>query len=354
MNRALAILAMASAVAGTGACNAASGGVRPVCFTAEDDRNLAFAVIQQAPPPRAGESGYRYYPLNAAATMQMATLRSAPTGIDTYFFHWANRSNAAFVDAAGRMTMRKSNLQPSAVGLRHQRTAFSSVARADACTMAQLAGLLGMPAQADGTGITLVSETGAPDAGEQGAVDTCVLTATPLPAGVRGVLLDFEVADGRSADQARKLLIDYAAQVHRAGRRAILLIDPFDAPSQRQTGIDATNAAAIVAAFDWTTVMLWSGNAAHSVPASYRAQRAIVDVAGAVDPHRLIVDFELAGTSAQDAAFVHDAIVRDRLGGVIFWRNRADQGGDCASPVNRKIAAVVFGPDAREHPWGEH
>ena len=353
MSRALATLAMASSLVATSACDAAAGNAHSVCFTAKDNRRLAFAVIQQAPPPPRHDAAYRYYPLTAVATMQMATLGRAPGGIDRYFFHWANRSNAPRADSDGRIVQRKPNLQPSALGLRRQRTAFSTVARADACTMAQLSGLLGAPdeakADADTAGIALVSETRLADDGGQGPQDACVLAAGTLPDAVRGVLRDFEVADGRGADEARALLLGYAARVHRAGRRAILLIDPFDAPSQRLTGITSDNAAAIVDAFDATTLMLWGGNSAHSIPASYRAQRAIIDAASAVDPQRLIVDFDLAGTSVEDAAFVHETIERDHLGGVIFWRNHAEQGGDCASPVNRKIATVLFGQSPQEH-----
>lgn len=346
MIRIAATGAMAFAVAATGACGAAERVSVPVCFTARQNQHLPFAVIQQAPPPRAGEADYRYYPQTAVATMQMDTLSRAPAGTDAYFFHWANRSNANVV--------RKPNLQPSSSGLRRQRTAFTSVARADACTMAQLASLLGTPDEAKPeaakSGMTLVLQSSQPDDAARnrsavGPSDACVLPDAALPSSVRGVLLDFEVADGRSPDEALALLTRYAARVHRAGLRAILLIDPFDAPSQRLTGIGQSNAGAIVRAFDTTTLMLWSKNAAHDLAASYRAQRAIV---GDVDPQRLVIDFDLAGTSEADAAFVHTAIERDRLGGVLFWRNRASQGGNCSDPVNRKIALIVFGePSAR-------
>ncbi len=318
----------------------------PVCFTAADNARLTFPVFQQAPPPR-GTDDYRYYPLTAAVSMQMASLHDAPAGIATYFFHWGNRSTAPLAGPGGRTILRKANFQPSSRALRRQRSGFSSVARADACTIAQLAVLLGDAAPrsiaARGSGITLVPETAQADTGLTGPVDGCVLSAGPLPRNLTGVLLDFEVADGRTPEQALAMLQRYAAMVHASGRRALLLIDPFDAPTQRFTGISAVNAGRIVKAFDETTLMLWAGNVQHDIPASYKAQRAIIDAHGKVDPQRLIIDFDLAGTSQQDAAFVRDAITRDHLGGVIFWRNRAVQGGACSSDVNRKIAIVAFG-----------
>lgn len=319
----------------------------PVCFTASDNARLDFTVIQQAPPPRGRAPDYRYYPLTAAVSMQMASLQDAPRGIATYFFHWGNRSTAPLPVPGGKVIQRKANFQPSSHGLRRQRSGFSSVTRADACTIAQLGVLLdgarSALSAAERTGIRLVPETAQADKDAEGPVDSCILPAGPLPHKVRGVLLDFEVADGRSPEQALALLQRYAAMVHANGRRALLLIDPFDAPTQRFTGISAATAGKIVRSFDQTTLMLWAGNVEHDIPASYNAQRAMVDATGKVDPHRLIIDFALAGTSQQDAAFVHDVIRRDHLGGVIFWRNRVPQGGDCASDVNRKIATVAFG-----------
>jgi hypothetical protein len=231
MIRLVATGAIALAVA---ACGASARGEAPACFTARDNQHLPFAVIQQAPPPRAREAGYRYYPQTAVVTMQMDTLSHAPAGTDAYFFHWANRSNASVA--------RKSNLQPSSSGLRRQRSVFTSVARADACTMAQLASLLGAPDEAGPeaakAGITLVAQANQPDDTAQGPPDACVLAGAALPAAIRGVLLDFEVADGRTPDQALALLTRYAARVHRAGHRAILLIDPFAiaAPDRDRAG----------------------------------------------------------------------------------------------------------------------
>ena len=72
----------------------------------------------------------------------------------------------------------------------------------------------------------------------------------------------------------------------------------------------------------------------------------IVKAGGPVDTRRLLVDFELAGTTLDDAHFVREAIIRDGLAGVMFWRNYAVQGGSCAAPVNQRIAAIAFGDGA--------
>jgi DNA-binding transcriptional regulator LsrR (DeoR family) len=67
-----------------------------------------------------------------------------------------------------------------------------------------------------------------------------------------------------------------------------------------------------------------------------------------VDGKRLLIDFELAGTTLDDARFVRQAIIRDGLAGVMFWRNYATQGGPCSAPVNQRIAAIALGETAHD------
>jgi hypothetical protein len=345
MKRARALLVLACVL--SGACRQTAAGAAPDCFAAGDDKRLTFEVIQQAPPPHRNQRAYKFYPLTAATTMQLSALAHADQGVAAWYFQWANRSNAPLTNLAGVTVARKLNLQPATHGHRRQRTAFASVARADACTLAQAASLLGQPDRAQAfardAGITLVSETAQPDTSPAGPQDACVLAAATLPADTAGIVLDFEVQDGRTGAQTVEFLTRYAQLVHAARRRAILMIDPFDAPSQIYTGISAATAHAIVAQFDATTVFLWTRNAEHDLRASYARQMAMIAAGGAVDGKRLLVLFELANTTPADARFVRDAIVKDHLAGVMFWRDRAQQGGACSSDVNTKIATIAFG-----------
>ena len=321
------------------------------CFSAADNARLSFEVIQQAPPPqaRAGQEqaqSYSYYPLTGAASMQLGKLAAAPSGIATYYFQWANRSNAVLTNRAGKVVPRKPNFQPSVAGARQQRTRFSSMERANACTLAQTAAVLGKNklagAMARKAQISLVSETQQQDLPPQGPPDICIIPAGKLTSPKAGVLLDYEAQDGRSAAQTLTFLQSYAALVRQAGRPVLLLLDPLDAPSQRYNGISADNIHAIVDLFDRTTIMLWSRNAQGNIAASYASQKAMIEKGGAFDGSRLLINFELAGTNAEDATFVRHTILKDRLAGVLFWRNHARQGGNCETDVNRKIAAIAF------------
>jgi len=324
-----------------------------VCFSTADDARLTFQVLQNAPPPKPGNAQhYNFFPLTGIASMQLGSVIAAKPGYAAYYFQWANRSNAALTSAQGAPIMRKANLQPSQAGKREQRTRFTSAARADACTLAQTASVLGLPQRARNfaaaASIELVSETQQPDAAPQGPPDRCVLPAGSLPAAHlaarrSGVLLDYEVQDGRSAQDTTVFLAQWAQLVHGANRRTILLTNPLDAPTQAYTGMTRANAHALVDLFDLTTILLWSNNPEHSLAASYAAQKAIISDGGRFDGSRILIDFELAGTSLADAQIVRQTILTDHLAGVYFWRNQAKQGGDCQSDVNAKIAAIAFG-----------
>jgi len=322
------------------------------CFAATDNARLRFEVFQQAPPPRS-RGRYAHYPLSEAASGQLGRLAEAPEGIGTWYYHWANRAATPLVGVGGRQIIRKLNIEPSWTGNRRHRSAFSSIDRANACTLAQASSLLGKNARARRyarvAGITLISEKALPDAAPPSPADTCVLASGVLPPRASGIVLDYEVQDGRDPPMTERFLTSYAGLVHGAGKKAILLVNPLDSTGQQRfTGVTAANAHRIVALFDRTTLVLWSGNAQHSLPASYAAQMAIVKAGGPVDTKRLLIDFELAGTTLEDARFVRQAIIRDGLAGVMFWRNYARQGGACATAVNQRIAAIALGEKAQD------
>ena len=308
---------------------------------------LPFRVFQQAPPPQRRDAGYVHYPLTDAATMQLGKLATAKRGVGLWYFQWGNRSNAPLYNTAGKLVPRKPNFQPASGELRSQRTPFTTVDRANACTLAQTARLLGEDAKgaeiAQKAGLPLVAEREHQDVGSVGPADLCLLAEGRLPRKAAGVFLDYEVGDGRTPEQSLEFLRRFAELVHGAGRKAGVMINPLDAPSQVWTGITGPVARELVSQFDYTTIWLWARNAQGSLPASYDRQMELLRQGGKVDGKRVLALFELANTSEADARFVHDAIRRDGLAGAMLWRNRAVQGGPCDSPVNRKTALLVFG-----------
>ncbi len=320
------------------------------CFTANDRATPGLEIYQQAPPPVPGrEAGYAFFPATGFATQSMGGIwqaRREPYKL--YYFQWANRSTQGVVNARGERIARKGNFQPGSDGARDQRAGFTSIEKADACTLAQTATALGLSADrargfVRGAGVELVSLRNDGKTGLAQATDACVVPPRALPPQAAGVLLDYEVQDGRTPQQTLEFLTRYAELVRSAGKQSILLINPFDAPSQVYTGITKANANRIHRLFDRTTLFVWSRNRQQSIDESIKSQMAVIGAGGAVDPKRLIVDFELANTTEDEASAVHRFIAQQGLAGVIFWRDYAQQGGACDLPVNRKIACLAQG-----------
>ena len=323
--RTVARLSLALALA---ACGPALGQGAGVCFRPTDRPSVS--VIQNAPPPKAdGELAYPYYPVTEIASMQLSDLLSSRSSVHKYYWQWANH---------GPRLIAKGNLAPGVAGrTKTVSIDFSSPEVADACTLAQTAAVLGRSAPAAASAARRLGLTRNIPAGTQ-SLDTCILPQQALLPGI-DLVLDYEVQDGRSPAETLSFLTQYAAFAHAAGKRVLLYTNPLDAPGQSRTGINAANAPQIARAFDGIDVLLWSKNRQGDIAASFEAQMRMLGPAR----NKGYVVFELGGTSMGDAATVRRLMTANGMGKVMFWRNYAQQGGDCSTLVNRKIACVAFG-----------
>jgi hypothetical protein len=322
---------------------------RSVCFTAASGP-LGQEVYQQAPPPVPHrDGGFAYFPASAFASQSMQRLwRAQGSAYALYYFQWSNRSTQGLVDRGGRTVIPKANIQPGADGALDQRTRFTSTAKADACTLAQTAAVLGrseadVDAYLKPAGVRAARPSAGGRVGVSEAIDLCVIPPLALPPGAAGVVLDYEVQDGRTPAYTLAFLRRFSALVDGAGLRPILLTNPLNAPTQAWTGISEQNANAIHRLFYRTTLFAWSRNPDGDIARSLARQMDVLKAGGTVEPGRLIVDFELANTTLADAAAAHRFIRDAKLAGVLLWRNGARQGGDCDTDVNRKIACLTLG-----------
>ncbi|HMN70382.1 MAG TPA: hypothetical protein PKA55_00790 [Rhodoblastus sp.] len=260
----------------------------------------------------------------------MDAIDASASSFPVYYWQWGNH---------GPRRVPKPNFGPRVTPRGPTQLHFSSANTADACTLAQTATALGLDGQAqryarDG-GVQLTKADPA-----RTTTDTCLIWDKRLPQNAEGVLLDYEVQDGRTPARTRSFLLEYAKLVHSAGKKAILYTNPLDAPTQQSTGIDASNAHELMGAFDRISIFLWSRNRQGDIARSFDSQLAVL---GQPDPAKLLVAFELANTSLRDAAVVKSIVSRRGINAVFFWRNFAQQGGSCDTDVNRKIACLAFG-----------
>jgi hypothetical protein len=306
-------------------------GVAETCFNNE---NLPkFEVMQNAPPPAEdAQPGYRYYPATAFLSMNLSSLIASKATAKKYYWQWANH---------GPRRVAKGNLGPYVPSQASPtKLFFASPEAANACTLAQTAAVLGfndlVPQYAHRGAISILDA--APPPGD--LQDVCPIFRQRLPVEAKGVLLDYEVQDGRTPKQTLEFLLEYAALVHRANKQAILYTNPLDAPTQELTGVDASNAGQLNDAYDAMSIFAWSRNRQQNLEASLDSQLQIL---GERNLHKVYVTYELNGTSLDDAALVRALIFKNNLLGVLFWRNLATPGGACSSAPNRKISCLVHG-----------
>jgi len=289
--------------------------------------------MQQAPPPaHDGAKDYAFYPASSVATMNIEALLRSKSAVKKYYWQWANH---------GPRKIPKGNLVPSTFQSRSVKAFFSSHAAADACTLAQTAAVLGLRDAAKkylrDAGVV---ESYQPTAGVQDTKDVCLLSPTPVVASTDGILLDYEVADGRTPQWTLEFLSKFARLTKSAGKEVLLYTNPLDAPTQPLTGVHRSNIREITNLFDKVSVFLWRKNRQRNIQESFYSQ---LDIIGAVDPGKLFLVFELNGTTFDDARAVRALLDKHRIGTVSLWRNYSNQGGNCDTEVNRKIRCVSFG-----------
>jgi hypothetical protein len=281
--------------------------------------------------------------MTGAASTKIDALNGTHAPIDEYFFLWANRR----LDGWNK----KSNvvLPPLKTAAGEVRTFFSNFDRVNACTLAQAARVLAYPQdQLDHyarSGITYAtrSEDILKLAKDNRLVDVCILEIEPLIDRGNGIVIDYEVQDDRTPEQTRAFLKEFTSLVHGKNKQAILLTNPFDAPTQKHTGVAQSNAHAIYEAFDRTLLFLWHNNRQKDLKQSAQYQLDMLQTGGAIDPKRVLALFELANTTMAEAEYTRKLIQSQGFSGVMFWRNYAKPGGDCGTETNRKIACIVFG-----------
>lgn len=322
----------------------------PICFSPHEESSLPFAVIVNAPPPKnKGEEGWRYRPATAAASMDIRALNvSQEAALKKYWFLWANRCQGGERGQPCGGNPKGNIIFPRILASdgSEARAYFTSVEKADACTMVQAAVALGI----DQHNLEMNAATAGVEVIGQGKrsqqystprlVNVCLLPEERLNADVNGVVLDYEVQDGRSSEQTERFLTEFARLMRTAGKKSILYTNPLDAPTQRATGLIGGNIPRIASEFDAISVMLWHGNKQKDLKASAEAQMRLLKN---IDRDKIVLVYEIRGTSLRDAQDVHDLMLREKYSAVMLWRNSAEVGGDCTSDTNRKLACLILG-----------
>jgi hypothetical protein len=326
------------------------------CFTASSLRDSDLRILQLSAPPLPNAENFRNWPGTDFSSQQVPLLmRPREQGIRVWWTQWANRCHHfEGLDNGCRARTKGNYLAPRLIANGIDiRPFFTSFDRANGCTLLQAKYALGADeasSEDEGKrlGVTLVYDRSTlPARATNGRlIDICVAPEGRLPPEVEGGVLDYEVADGRSAAQTLDFITRYADLFHRAGKKVIVLPNALNAPSQKHTNINASNANAIHRAVDKLGIFLWHGSRERSLAGSFRSQLAVLRGPNgdlAIDPTRLIVEYELSDATLEDTAMVRQLMAETAIKNVVFWRNRVKPGGPCQTPYNRRISCLLFG-----------
>ena len=169
-------------------------------------------------------------------------------------------------------------------------------------------------------------------------------------AQVPGVVLDYEVQDGRSTRAAPAFLAAIYADVKAAGAKLFIrtnALDTLNTPGT-ESGLTAWNLAGVLQNTDYLSVLVWSGNWQGNVAESYLQQIEMLKgptCTGSVDFTKLVIVFEL-GTTLNDAQFVNNLLTGAPAANpqaILFWPNGKTLGGACgtgANPENLMLATL--------------
>ena len=194
-------------------------------------------------PGHDSHDNYRYYPGSGYFTGEtnINTLISSESAADGYFFQWANRCHdidESHCGATPIISDYKGNAKGNLPVYRHQgveyRFFFSTHLKANMCTIAQAYRLAGsgdtaIQNLADAWDFTaLFTDTQLTNhlATNNKFEDICYIYGVDVSQHVKGIVLDYEVQDNRSANTTTGFLQRYKNYLHDKGLKAILWTNP--------------------------------------------------------------------------------------------------------------------------------
>lgn len=336
--------------AGTDAstADAAANMVVPSSNCMRNDRP-PFELLQNGPPPIAGQAAYDHYPITQALTLQADALVRASGDARRQLFVWANRCLPAPGNAC---RTNAGNLPQLTFAGEATRFAFTTIARANACTLAQVETALFEPAAADAiietSGLRVARATAdlrsawlssAVDArGNALFEDVCLLEhhagAAELAQHLDGIALDYEVQDGRSTAVTTQFTERLGDIVHRAKKDLLLWTNALTSPGAAFNGLAPENGPAVANAFDAASILYHDASPAN-VAAELDAQARVWS--GGPTPSaalraKLYVIFDLTGTGVAAARATRGWVLDRRAFGVAVWRDGAQIPSSCPAP----------------------
>jgi hypothetical protein len=369
------------------------------CFARSDATKLKYDVFQISSSPKylpAQKDFIERSPWYPATDYAMTSIpminrqgETSASGLTfrRHYLLWANRcinfkGLTPDLDSCRNTTRVKGNGYPGLIGhgkpLAEQlRTAFSTYAKADACTLISAHALIdgdwtAMEAKAKAVGLTLVP--GDTDRTKLAAmarqveagngtktrflVDICIPETQPMGSTGAGIVLDYEVFDGRRPESVTALFRDLAAITRSRGKTFIVVTNPLP---REPNGIVASNVRDVIDVVDAFAPTITTGATPGnpdillkekprtiSPMDDYRRQIGVLTDSGRAtltkaQRAKIIWNISLFDTGLPEAKFFHDEIIAQGYRGLMIFRHFTKQGGSCSRAANQITSCLAFG-----------
>lgn len=367
------------------------------CFTRSDSQLLKFDVFQISAPPKFIKATNDYvetspsYPGNHYTTNNLLSVSTeSASSVSNFHFKksyllWVNRctnipSLTPSQEACRNTTRPKANgyadLLKDDAG-NQVRSAFSTYDKANACTFVQLARVLGANKAEISEWATvgkisivegnvprshlrrLAQSIALPNGNrETYLVDVCIIEPHVLSNDSEGVMLDYEVWDDRTPEEAVSLIEKLHLLTKKYNKKLMLTTNPIP---RAANGLDEKSLGKIIELVDVFLPTISSGaspgNSAARVLArsrqvdpwqSYMVQLNLLERttgSSALSPEvkrKIAWTIPLNDLSLDEAKQFHQEIDKEGFKGIMLFRNFTRQGGSCERGINQIVACLTL------------
>lgn len=362
-------IAAAAVVLTVGSLSCAAHGAQaqdlPVYYNPNDAAALAPTMFVRIVPPPADPTDnrtvYAYGPITDSYALNIASQNSSTWKGREWADVWANRARVA----RGGIYFPSNPTYPAIFDSKGNAygTEFTTVAKANAVTKAQILYILGAgtatwqaPLLAAGMSaadaIAWVTVNNDPDAyfiynsqdGQSKVTLDKMVIPTTVSVSAYGLGIDYEVHDGRTVSEAHDFLDDLGKTIRSYGLKAYLFTNPWESNITPLNGFSFTRMDDLKANFDYLSLFVWGSQSECDInSAGYQQAIAFLKgVSGKLKYGQLLLTIDLLNCTRADAQAIYKQNGIDHFAGYALF-DHGTTAPSSLSGTNLIVDALLHG-----------
>jgi hypothetical protein len=345
---------------------ARAGGVAPAYFDPDAGAPLApLMFMELAPPPtdaREDKTDYAYGPITDSVSQNADAQNDSSWTGRNWVMVWANRARVP----TGQPALPPNPITPAIVNSSRQNCAaeFSTVARANAATTAQVLYIAGAPPSVWQAPLVAagMSPSGAvtwdqlnadPDAyftrQSQDGSSRVTLDRMVIPQDVStsavGIAIDYEVHDGRASPEGEGFLDSLGATIRGYKLKAYLYTNPWESDVTALNGFTLAGMDQIKVSFDYISLFVWGAQNACDInsPGWNQAITFLKGASGKMNNGQFVLTIDLLNCSSADALAIYKQMNISHFAGYTLWPDGTTMGGTRLTGPNLILWTLLNG-----------